>query len=143
MLQGESNTKDSSEANKSLTKEKKDKRKQKKKLRKRPNLDFLLNSDPFNPNPPNPNPLNPNPFNPISFNPYLLNPNPFNSNPGFENRNYLQNGNRKPVNKSGRKLIEDEPQPKVEYRAGQFDEFLNQGSSQQVIFLIFLRLKYF
>jgi hypothetical protein len=103
-----------------LTKEKKDKRKQKKKLRKRPNLDFLFNSDPFNPNP---------------FNPYPLNPNPFNSNPGFENRNNLQNGNRKTGNKSGfeRKLIEDEPQLKVEYRAGQFDEFLKQGSTQQVI----------
>jgi hypothetical protein len=112
-----------------LIKEKKDKKKQKKKLRKRPNLDFLFNSDPYN---------NPNPFNP-----YPLNPNPFNSKPGFENRNYLPNENRKPVNKSGRKLVEDEPQLKVEYRAGQFDEFLKQGSSQQVIIVIFLRLKYF
>ncbi len=127
-----------------MTKEKKDKRKQKKKLRKRPNLDFLFNSDPFNPNPFNPNPYNPNPFNhnplnPYPLNPYPLNPNPFNPNPGIENRNNLQSGNRKTGNKSGseRKLVEDEPQLKVEYRAGQFDEFLKQGSSQQVIFLIF------
>ena len=90
---------------KNLKKEVKEKtKKKKKKLRKRPNLDFLFNSDP-------------------SYH-----------NRGFETRNYLQNENRKFENKLfERKVIENEQHMvKVEYRAGQYDDFLKQENSQQV-----------